>query len=53
MRKVILLSMVLCSTVPFSYREVRHQKMVRLAAIYDREDGTKNLLVMNGKNGYA
>lgn len=53
MRKVILLSMVLCSTVPFSYREVRHQKMVRLAAIYDREDGAKNLLVLNGKNGYA
>ena len=53
MRKVILLSMVLCSMVPFSYREVRHQKMVRLAAIYDREDGTKNLLVLNGKNGYA
>lgn len=53
MRKVILLSMVLFSTVPFSYREVRHQKMVRLAAIYDRENGTKNLLVLNGKNGYA
>lgn len=53
MRRVILLSMVLCSMVPFSYREVRHQKMVRLAALYDREDGTKNLLVLNGKNGYA
>ena len=53
MRRVILLSMILCSAVPFSYREVRHQKMVRLAAIYDREDGTKNLLVLNGKNGYA
>ena len=53
MRKVILLSMVLCSMVPFSYREVRHQKMVRYAALYDREDGTKNLLVLNGKNGFA
>lgn len=53
MRKVILLSMVLCSMVPFGYKEVRHQKMVRLAALYDREDGTKNLLVLNGKNGYA
>ena len=53
MRKVVLLSMVLCSTVPFSYREVRHQKMVRLAAIYDREDGSENLLVLNGKNGFA
>lgn len=51
--RVVLLSMVLCSMVPFSYREIQHQKMVRLAAIYDREDGTKNLLVLNGKNGYA
>ena len=53
MGKVILLSMVLFSTVPVGYKEVRHQKMVRLAAIYDREDGAKNLLVLNGKNGYA
>ena len=53
MRKVIMLSMVLCSMVPVGYKEVRHQKMVRLAAIYDREDGTKNLLVLNGKNGFA
>ena len=53
MRKVVLLSMVLCSMVPFGYKEVRHQKMVRYAALYDREDGTKNLLVLNGKNGYA
>lgn len=53
MRKVILLSMVLCSAVPVGYKEVRHQKMVRCAAIYDKEDGTKNLLVLNGKNGYA
>ena len=53
MRKVVLLSMVLCSAIPVGYKEVRHQKMVRLAAIYDREDGTKNLLVLNGKNGFA
>ena len=51
--RVVLLSVVLCSMVPFGYQEVRHHKMVRLAAIYDREDGTKNLLVLNGKNGYA
>lgn len=51
--RVVLLSMVLCSMVPFSYREVRHQKIVRYAALYDREDGTKNLLVLNGKNGFA
>lgn len=29
MRKVVLLSMVLCSAVLLSYREVRHQKMVQ------------------------
>ena len=51
--RVVLLSMVLCSMVPFSYREVRHQKMVRCAALYNRENGTKNLLVLNGKNGFA
>ena len=53
MRRVILLSMVLCSMVPFGYKEVRHQKMVRVAALYDREDGSENLLVLNGKNGFA
>ena len=53
MRRVLLLSMVLCALVPFGYKEVRHQKMVRCAALYDREDGTKNLLVLNGKDGYA
>ena len=53
MRRVILLSMVLCSAIPVGYKEVRHQKMVRLAAIYDREDGARNLLVLNGKNGFA
>lgn len=53
MRKVVLLSMVLCSMVPFGYKEVRHQKMVRLAALHDREDGTRNLLVLSGKDGYV
>ena len=53
MRRVLLLSMILCSVVPFGYKEARHQKMVKCAALYDREDGTKNLLVLNGKNGYA
>lgn len=53
MRRVVLISLVLCSMVPFSYREIQHQKMVRYAAIYDREDGTKNLLVLKGKNGFA
>ena len=53
MKRAILLSMILCSTIPFGYKEVRHQKMVRYAAYHNREDGTKNLLVLNGKNGFA
>lgn len=53
MRRVILLFMVLCSMVPFGYKEVRHQKMVRIAALHDREDGSENLLVLNGKNEFA
>lgn len=53
MRRVLLLSMILCSMVPFGYREVRHQKMVKLAVLRDRKDGTKNLLVLNGTDGYA
>lgn len=53
MRRVLLLSMILCSMVPFGYREVRHQKMVKLAVLHDRKDGTRNLLVLNGTDGYA
>ena len=51
--RVVLLSMVLCSMVPFSYREIRHPKIGRIAALYDREDGTENILVLNGKDGFA
>lgn len=51
MRKVVLFSMFLCSMVPFSYREIQHQKMVRMVALYVREDGAKNLLALNSKNG--
>lgn len=53
MKRAILLSMVLCSMVPFGYKEVRHQKMVRYATYHNREDGARNLLVLNGKNGFA
>lgn len=53
MKRIILLSLIVCAMVPFGYQEIRHQTMVRYAAIYDREDGNKNLLVLNGKSGYA
>lgn len=47
MRRAILLSMVLCSLVPFGYKEVRHQKMMSYAALYNR------VLVLNGKKRFA
>ena len=53
MRRVILLTMIVCSVIPFGCQEVHHRKMMRMAALHDREDGTKNLLVLNGKDGYA
>lgn len=51
--RAVLLSIVLCSMVPFGYQEVRHQKMVRYATYHNREDGEKNLLMLSGKNGCA
>lgn len=53
MKGIILLSIFLFSVVPFACGEIKHQKMVRLAELFDREDGTKNLLILNGKNGNA
>ena len=51
--KVLLFSLIICVCVPFGYQEVEQQKMVRLAMLHNRSDGTKNLLVLNGKNGNA
>lgn len=53
MKWIILLSMILFLMIPWGYEEIRHQKMARLAELHDKADGTKNLLVLNGKNGYA
>lgn len=53
LKRVILLSMLLSISILLSYGEVQHQRMVKYASINDREDGTENLLVLNGKSGNA
>lgn len=44
---------VLLITIPPVIRTVRMRQMVAFAALNDREDGTKNLLVLNGDAGYV
>lgn len=51
--RLIILSLVICAIIPFGYQEIEHQKMIRLAMLHNRSDGTKNLLVLNGDNGNA
>lgn len=51
--KLFFLSILLFISIPFVNEEVRHQKMVEYASMMDQEDGTENLLVLNGKNGTA
>lgn len=50
---VILLSLIVFESLPFINNELKHQRMIEYAAQYDREDGTKNLLVLYGDNGKA
>ena len=50
---VILLSLLVFESIPFLNNELKHQKMIEYAAQYNREDGTKNLLVLYGDNGKA
>lgn len=53
LKSMILLSMLLSISIFLCYGEVQHQRMVKYASINDREDGTENLLVLNGKDGNA
>lgn len=48
---IVLLSLLVFETLPFTVNELKHQKMIEYAAQYDREDGAKNLLVLYGDNG--
>lgn len=51
--RIIIIFVLVFSFIPVGYGEIKHQKMLEYASLFDREDGTKNLLVLNGKNGYA
>ena len=50
---IALVAVLISVSLPFGYQRVQYQQMVKLAALHDREDGSKNLLVLNGKDGYA
>lgn len=50
-KRVIILSTLLFVFIPFGYDEVQNQRLVKYASMNDREDGTENLLVLNGKSG--
>lgn len=44
--------MLLFVSLPFGYKAVWHQQMVKYSALNDRKDGTENLLVLKGNNRY-
>ena len=50
---IIMFSVCMWLSIPYGTHELRHLRMVKMAAMNDREDGTKNLLVLNGENGKA
>jgi len=50
---VALVAVLISVSLPFGYQRVQYQHMVKLAALHDSVDGGKNLLVLNGKDGYA
>ena len=47
---VAVVCAVIFASLPFGYQMVRRQHMTKLATLHDREDGNKNLLVLNGKS---
>lgn len=47
---IILIAAAVGIAAAFGIKEMKHQQMVQLAALYDREDA-KNLLVLNGNSG--
>ena len=49
---LLILTLIIVS-LGFVYKGVKWQTRERLAAMNDREDGTTNLLVLNGKEGYV
>lgn len=51
--RVLLLALFIAIVSPIAMQTARHSHMVKLANRYDREDGSNNLLVLNGKSGFA
>lgn len=46
---VTLVALIVFTSLPFGYQRIQNQYMVKLAALHDREEGSKNLLILNGK----
>lgn len=51
--RVITMALFVALIIPQKYLMVHYRYMEKLASLHIREDGAKNLLVLNGKNGYA
>ena len=49
----ILTTVVILLPIPFAFQGINYQVMKNYAALNDRTDGTKNLLVLNGEPGYV
>lgn len=53
LKGLILISVLLGLLIPFTYKGIQYQKMLKYASMNDRVDGSKNLLILDGKNGKA
>ena len=51
--RMIVVGLVVALAIPPGYQYVHYLRMADYAALHDREDGAKNLLVLNGKNDFA
>lgn len=49
----ILSTVIILLSVPFAFQGINYQAMKNYAALNDRVDGVKNLLVLNGEPGYV
>lgn len=51
--RALFIALIMSVVSPALFAGIRHQHMVKLAELHNREDGAENLLVLNGNNGYA
>lgn len=49
----ILTTVLILLTIPFAFQGLNYLTMKNYAALNDRADGTKNLLILNGEPGYV